>query len=318
MKRLMTIFLMIILLSLFYMYNPFSQEMKVNAKDSKVNYKKLTPEEQQVIIHKGTEAPWTGKYVNFKATGTFTCKQCNAPLYLSQDKFDSQCGWPSFDDEVPSAIKRQVDADGRRTEILCANCGAHLGHVFSGEGFTAKNIRHCVNSISLNFVPADNKTNSETAYFAGGCFWGTEHYLNKTKGVITTTVGYMGGDVENPTYKQVCAGNTGHIETVQVEFDPAIISFEELAKLFFEIHDPTQTNGQGPDIGEQYLSVIFYSNDEQKAVSEKLIKILQGKGYRVATTLIKADKFWDAEDYHQDYYEHKGTQPYCHFYTKRF
>jgi len=300
------------------MYNQFSQGMNVIAKDSKVNYNKLTPEEQRVIIHKGTEAPRTGKYVSFKETGTFTCKQCNAPLYLSKDKFDSQCGWPSFDDEIPGAIKRQIDADGRRTEILCATCGAHLGHVFSGEGFTTKNIRHCVNSISLNFVPADNKSNTETAYFAGGCFWGTEHYLNKTKGVITTTVGYMGGDVENPTYKQVCAGNTGHVETVQVVFDPAIISFEELAKLFFEIHDPTQSDGQGPDIGEQYLSVIFYMNDDQKAISEKLIKILQRKGYRIATTLQKADKFWDAEDYHQDYYEHKGTQPYCHFYTKRF
>ncbi len=318
MKKLTTFFLSSSILLLFYIANQYLYSEQVVAKENKMKYNKLTSEEERVIIHKGTEAPWTGKYVNNMEKGTYICKQCNAPLYLSQDKFDSQCGWPSFDDEIPGAVKRQTDADGRRTEITCANCGAHLGHVFSGEGFTEKNIRHCVNSISMNFVPAIQQANTEIAYFAGGCFWGTEYYLHKVNGVISTTVGYMGGDTDNPTYQQVCAGNTGHVETVQVEFDPAIISFKELAKLFFEIHDPTQTDGQGPDIGEQYLSVIFYSNDEQKAVSEKLIKILQDKGYRVATTLQKADKFWDAEDYHQDYYQQNGKQPYCHIYTKRF
>ena len=128
----------------------------------------------------------------------------------------------------------------------------------------------------------------------------------------------MGGQKDNPNYNQVITGKTGHVETVKVEFDPNETSFEELAKLFFEIHDPTQTDGQGPDIGEQYLSVIFYENDEQKQISEKLVNILQNKGYKVMTRLEKADKFWDAEGYHQDYYAQNGKQPYCHFYTKRF
>lgn len=291
----------------------------VNAQNMK---KELTPEEKRVIIDKGTERPFTGKYYDFKEKGTYVCKQCGAPLYRSEDKFDSGCGWPSFDDEIPGAVKRSVDADGRRTEITCANCGAHLGHVFTGEGLTDKNIRHCVNSISMDFIPVKSAKESEQktaeAIFAGGCFWGVEHMMQKQPGVISVVSGYIGGTVDNPTYEQVCTKKTGHAEAVKVTYDPSKVSYETLAKLFFEIHDPTQTNGQGPDLGPQYRSGIFYLNPEQKAVAEKLIGQLEAKGYNVVTEVTPATRFWPAETYHQDYYDRKGTQPYCHAYTKRF
>lgn len=297
---------------------PWTIQAQGETTEKSMTHNKLTPEEERVIVHKGTEAPFSGKYYDFTGTGTYTCKQCGAALYRSQDKFDSGCGWPSFDDEIPGEVMRALDADGRRTEITCAACGAHLGHVFEGEQFTAKDVRHCVNSISLNFVPVGQDMKTEKAYFAGGCFWGTEHWLKKVDGVLSARVGYMGGHTANPTYKQVCAGTTGHAETVEVVFDPAKTNFETLAKLFFEIHDPTQVNRQGPDIGDQYRSAVFYVDDAQKATVEKLIGILRAKGYKVATELAKAGLFWEAEQYHQDYYDHNGQQPYCHVYEKRF
>jgi peptide methionine sulfoxide reductase msrA/msrB len=278
-------------------------------------FNQLTPEEEHVIINKGTERPFTGKYDDFSEGGIYTCKQCNAPLYRSEDKFRSHCGWPSFDDEIPGAIARKMDADGRRTEILCANCDGHLGHVFEGEGITAKNIRHCVNSISMNFVSAEKL---KTAYFAGGCFWGIEHLLQQQLGVVSVVSGYMGGQTDNPTYQEVCNKTTGHLEVVEVSYQPDETDFETLTKLFFEIHDPTQRDGQGPDKGEQYASAIFFHNDEEKEIAEKLINILTVKGYDVVTRLLPMSTFWKAEDYHQDYYQKNGKQPYCHRYEKKF
>lgn len=287
-------------------------------KNQTMEYKKLTPEEENVILHKGTERPFTGKYWNTFDKGTYVCKRCGAALYTSDDKFESDCGWPSFDDEIKGAVKRIPDADGMRTEIICANCGAHLGHVFTGEHLTAKNTRYCVNSISMDFIPAGSVPKTDTAYFAGGCFWGVEYYMEKAAGVKSVVSGYMGGHKDNPTYQEVCAGNTGHYETVEVVFDPSVITFEAVAKLFFEIHDPTEWNHQGPDYGEQYRSAVFYRDEAQKETTEKLISLLKANGFKVVTEVKPAKKFWKAEAYHQDYYEHKGSTPYCHGYTKRF
>ncbi len=290
--------------------------------DMKTEYNKLTEEEKRVIINKGTERPFTGKYDKYFENGIYSCKQCNSPLYKSDSKFDSGCGWPAFDDEIEGAVKHIPDKDGMRTEIVCANCGGHLGHVFEGEGFTETNTRHCVNSISLNFEAVETKSPQdsgyETAVFAAGCFWGVEHHMKLAKGVISTEVGYIGGKTENPTYKEVCYMNTGHAEAVKVVFDPNLITFEDLAKLFFEIHDPGQLNRQGPDVGDQYRSEIYYFNEAQKQTSQILIEILKSKGYSVVTKLSPATEFYPAEDYHQDYYQKSNSNPYCHFYQKKF
>lgn len=163
----------------------------------------------------------------------------------------------------------------------------------------------------------DNK-NIKKAYYAAGCFWGVEYFFEKHKGVISSISGYMGGVIPNPSYEIVCSGFSGHLEVVEVTYDESIVSFEELTKLFFEIHDFTQTNGQGPDIGSQYLSAIFYVDEEQKRASEELICILENKGFRVATKLNPLVTFYEAEDYHQDYYERHKKVPYCHSLKKIF
>ncbi|MCC8155226.1 MAG: peptide-methionine (S)-S-oxide reductase MsrA [Tannerellaceae bacterium] len=169
----------------------------------------------------------------------------------------------------------------------------------------------------MDTIPADS-TRLKKAFFASECFWGTEYYFQKAKGVVQTAVGYMGGHVDNPTYQQVSGKKTGHLETTEVIYDNRQTSYEDLVKLFFETHDFTQTNGQGPDIGPQYLSCIFYSSEQEKEIAEKYIRILEGKGYKVATMLRPAVTFWRAEDYHQQYYEHNGKTPYCHVYRKIF
>ncbi|VVC77264.1 Peptide methionine sulfoxide reductase MsrA 3 [Aquicella siphonis] len=278
----------------------------------------LTEEIVAIVKNKGTEKPYSGEYDDFGESGTYLCRQCGLPLFRSQTKFHSGCGWPSFDEEIQGAVLRERDADGYRTEILCSRCRAHLGHVFTGEGMTAKNTRHCVNSLSLDFVADLTVTDTEEAVFAAGCFWGVEHYMKQLPGVLKTEVGYSGGSRKKPTYEEVCSGKTGHFEVIRVIYDPSRVSYEALTKYFFEIHDPTQANGQGPDLGEQYLSVIFYYDEAQKNIAQKLVNQLEHMGYRIATRLLPVSTFWRAEEYHQDYYEKTGKQPYCHRYEKKF
>ncbi len=280
--------------------------------------KMLTDKEKNVIENKGTEPPFSGEYVHHKTDGTYSCKRCGAELFRSEDKFDSRSGWPSFDDAIEESVKMIPDPDGMRTEIVCSSCDAHLGHAFEGEGFTDKNIRHCVNSVSLDFVPETHARQTDRAIFAGGCYWGVEYYFSGIPGVISVTSGFIGGHVDNPTYEQVCSGQTGHAEAVEIVFDVSKTSYEELARLFFEIHDPTQLDRQGPDIGDQYRSAVFFLDDEQREIAQKLVADLERKGFDIVTKMVRAGQFWPGPDYHQDYYERSGKSPYCHARVKRF
>jgi peptide methionine sulfoxide reductase msrA/msrB len=280
--------------------------------------KSLRPDVLDIVRDKGTEAPRTGEYDDFDRPGTYLCRQCGLSLFRSQTKFYSGCGWPSFDSEVYNHILKKIDKDGIRTEIMCVRCEAHLGHVFKGEKLTSQNIRYCVNSLSLDFVPDLFVNDTEEAIFAAGCFWGVEYYFKLFPGILKTEVGYTGGLKDNPNYQDVCSEESGHFEAIRVIYDPNKLSYEKLAQYFFEIHDPTQQNGQGPDIGSQYLSVIFYYNQMQKDIAEHLIKVLEGNNYSISTDVLPVSTFWKAEGYHQDYYTKNNKHPYCHAYKKLF
>lgn len=277
----------------------------------------LTPVVKDIIVNKHTEPAFSGEYEPSQQMGTYLCKQCGLALFRGDDQFHSGCGWPSFDNSIADHVRSTPDQDGKRTEIVCARCNGHLGHVFQGEYMTTKNIRHCVNSLSVEFVPDQSVLDSEELIVAAGCFWGVEYYFKKVPGVLKTEVGYTGGTINYPTYETVCTGSTGHVEALRVIYDPTKINYATLIKYFFEIHDPSQQNGQGSDIGPQYLSAIFYYDNFQKQTTEKIIAEL-AKKIPVATTLHPVSIFWPAEKYHQDYYTKQQKIPYCHHYVKKF
>jgi peptide methionine sulfoxide reductase msrA/msrB len=275
----------------------------------------LSDLEKKVMFDKATERPFTGEFDHHFQNGLYICKNCGKGLYYSQNKFDSRCGWPAFETSVNQSVRQETDMDGRRTEILCNHCGIHLGHVFVGEKLTATNTRHCVNSASLSFIDGQNL---ESVVLGCGCFWGVEYLFQKLKGVVITQVGYSGGSTQNPNYQEVCSGRSGYFEVLKIVFDQTQISYTEIIKYFFEIHDFEQTNGQGPDLGSQYESVIFVKNPQEKIEAQKIIQLLENKNYKVATKILDSKPFYEAEKYHQNYYQKNGKTPYCHLHKKIF
>jgi len=268
---------------------------------SKDYFSHLNAEEQHILKNKGTEAPFTGEYNEHFEAGIFICRACENPLYESNTKFNSGCGWPSFDDEIEGAITRYEDFTGGRirTEICCGKCDGHLGHVFSGEQITEKDTRHCVNSLSLRFKPYSKL---QKATFGAGCFWSVEKLLKATEGVYLTHVGYMGGDTDKPTYNQVCSGTTNHAEVVDLYFNAEKVSYITLLNLFWENHNPTTLNRQGMDSGTQYRSVVFYHNEQQKKeVEESKKEQQQHWKNEIVTQIIPSVTFYRAEEYHQNY-----------------
>lgn len=274
---------------------------------------KLTDEERRVLLDQGTERAFCGTLLDNKKEGTYVCRLCGLPLFSSETKFTSGTGWPSFYAPVSKDHLEYIQ-DGSlgmdRVEIRCARCGGHQGHVFD-DGPRPTGLRFCLNSASLTFYEkgaempeASRPIETETAYFAGGCFWGVEDRFQHLDGVIDAVSGYQGGKAERPTYQQVCSSDTGHAESVRVVFDPSEISYDELLAKFFEFHNPTQKNRQGPDFGTQYRSAIFPATDEQRAKAEAFVKAQNESGKwagRVVTRVEPMAPFYEAEEYHQDY-----------------
>ncbi|MBY0536574.1 MAG: bifunctional methionine sulfoxide reductase B/A protein [Chitinophagaceae bacterium] len=280
--------------------------------------KKLTDAQYYVLREKGTEAPFSGELLLNKEKGVYKCAGCGNELFTDEMKFDSHCGWPSFDKEIEGGkiIKTVDNSHGMsRTEITCAKCGGHLGHLFD-DGPTATGQRYCVNSLSLEFTPVNKKVvenNTDTITLGGGCFWCVEAVYEELKGVKTVESGYSGGNVKNPTYSEVCTGSTNHAEVTQIVFDKSQTSIYEIFKVFFSSHDPTTLNRQGADAGTQYRSVIFYRNDEQKKIAQDLVSDLNKTVYdgKITTQIIPFKAFYKAEDYHQDYFKNNKDEPYC-------
>lgn len=269
----------------------------------------LTPSAYEVIVNQATEVPHIGEYNLTNAKGTYLCRQCGLGLFRDSHKFTSSCGWPSFDDELPNTIKRLPDPDGKRTEIRCNRCDGHLGHVFSGEYFTEKNLRHCVNSLSIDFVLDTEVLDSEEIIVGGGCFWGVQHLLNDELGIIKTEVGYMGGDLANPTYEQVCLSANQHIEVVRVVFDTSKTDLLTVLTTFFNIHHFEQSNNPSK---RQYESALFYYQASQSEVIKAFFADTTSKGYSIATNVYEYVTFWPAEEYHQHYFLKHPEAPVCH------
>lgn len=275
----------------------------------------LTPEQYRVTRRHGDEIPFSGEYCESFSAGVYNCLCCGTELFDSTVKFDSGTGWPSFTGPVKDNVVKYVP-DNRygmqNVEVLCNVCDAQLGHVFP-DGPKPSGLHFCINSVALKKEEATKEDLSiETATLGGGCFWCTEAILNELEGVTKVISGYSGGHTDNPTYRQISNGDTGHAEVVQVQFDPEKISYADLLRLFLVTHNPTSLNRQGADVGSQYRSIILYHNEKQQQTAREIIKEIQAAFDKpIVTELVPFSKFFKAEQSHQDYYRNNPENAYC-------
>jgi peptide methionine sulfoxide reductase msrA/msrB len=302
------------------MDEPVGKVVKTDAEWKKI----LTPDQYYILREEGTERAFSGDYKSHGA-GIYRCAACGLSLFDAKTKFDSGTGWPSFYQSLAKThVKETTDADGDRTEVECARCGGHLGHVFD-DGPKPTGLRYCMNSPALKFEPvkfekassqksAPQVATLQKANFAGGCFWSMEAIFEQLKGVSKVDPGYAGGSAKNPTYEQVGTGKTGYAETLDITFDPNVISYRDLLEVLFTVHDPTTPNKQGADEGTQYRSIIFYRSPEQKSEAEAAIKKFTDDkiwSNPIVTQVQPIDVFYCGEDYHLDYFTKNPEKSYC-------
>jgi len=277
----------------------------------------LEPEAFRILRNHETEKPFCGRFHAHKESGWYLCAGCGLPLFHSSAKYESGTGWPSFFRAVAKENIESVEDDSygmHRTEIKCARCRGHLGHVFD-DGPAPTGQRFCLNSESMSFRP--DRLPHARAWFAAGCFWGVQMSFDALPGVVSTRVGYMGGNVPRPSYPMTCTGTTGHAESIEIEYDSTKVGYEELVRFFFEMHDPTTVNRQGPDVGSEYRSALFVSGPEQEKVAKAVIADLAARKAfpaPIVTQVAAADEFFPAETYHQAYYKTHRVQ--CHLPSK--